>query len=281
VDIDKDTYEPKIVVEGYLFPGQTPGNIRLSRNYALEQQIEMNELFLDNARATITDVAANKSYDLEFNGATLAYHYPGTDWVIEAGKSYRLDVVAAIEGQEVVTSSTTHVPEAGFGIQREESLLGPINYSEDLPNDKKMRLVYDRSPSTDSYILSVVALDASLESFIEDNIFGIDKDRFDEWDDTDELQFFNFLKYQYQWHQTPMGPGRSQLDIEYFTTWFFSRYRVILYAADENFADYLLTHDQIQEIDGNLLEPEFHFQGDGIGVFGSAIADTVFVEVRE
>ena len=34
--------------------------------------------------------------------------------------------------------------------------------------------------------------------------------------------------------------------------------------------------DQVKEIDGNYHEPAFHFEGDGIGVFGSAIADTAY-----
>jgi hypothetical protein len=53
----------------------------------------------------------------------------------------------------------------------------------------------------------------------------------------------------------------------------------VVYAFDKNYKDFLITHDQVQEIDGNFHEPEFHFEGDGIGVFGSAIADTVQITV--
>ncbi len=280
VELDKDTYNPKIVVEGYLFPGQAANNIRISRNYGLGQNIELNELFIDNAQVTITDVEADQMYGLEFNSLTMAYDYMSAKvWTIETGKTYRLDVAATIDGMNLVASSTTTVPESGFAVREQDSFLGPIHYSEDLPANKKMQVVYERSPSSDSYILSVVALDASLETFIESNIFGIEKDRFDELDDSDELKFFNFLRHQYQWHQTQKGAGQSWLDIEYFSTWFYGPYRLILYAADENFTDFLLTHNMIQELDGNLLEPKFHIEGDGIGVFGSAIADTVFVEV--
>ena len=279
VEIDKDTYNPKIVVEGYLFPGQPVNNIRISRNYGLGQNIELNELFIDDAQVTVTDVETDRLYELSFNALTKAYNYTGSDWTVQAGKSYRLDVAAMIDGKNLMASSTTTVPETGFDIRKQDSFLGPIDYSEDLPANKKMQIIYDRSPSSDSYVLSVVALDASLDTFIENNIFGIEKKRFDELDDSDELKFFNFLKYQYQWHQTQKGAGQSELDVEYFSTWFYGPYRLILYAADENFTDFLLTHNMIQELDGNLLEPKFHMEGDGIGVFGSAIADTVFVEV--
>ena len=279
VEIDKDTYNPKIVVEGYLFPGQPANNIRISRNYGLGQNIELNELFIDDAQVTVTDVETDRLYELSFNALTMAYNYTGSDWIVQAGKSYRLDVGATIDGKNLVASSTTTVPETGFDIREQDSFLGPIDYSEDFPASKKMQIIYDRSPSSDSYVLSVVALDASLDTFIESNIFGIEKDRFDELKDSDELKFFNFLKHQYQWHQTQKGSGQSWIDVEYFSTWFYGSYRLILYAADENFTDFLLTHNMIQELDGNLLEPKFHIEGDGIGVFGSAIADTVFVEV--
>jgi len=35
----------------------------------------------------------------------------------------------------------------------------------------------------------------------------------------------------------------------------------------------------VQEIDGNLHEPAFHIEGDGIGVFGAAVADTAYFEI--
>ena len=75
------------------------------------------------------------------------------------------------------------------------------------------------------------------------------------------------------------GDGISYSEVEWFCIWFYGRYRLILYAADRNYTDFFLTHRFVQEIDGNLLEPKFHFEGDGIGVFGSAAPDTVYFEV--
>ena len=37
--------------------------------------------------------------------------------------------------------------------------------------------------------------------------------------------------------------------------------------------------DEVQEEDGNFHESVFSIEGDGIGYFGSAIPDTVYVEV--
>ena len=38
---------------------------------------------------------------------------------------------------------------------------------------------------------------------------------------------------------------------------------------------------EVQEIDGNFHEPVFHIDGDGIGVFGSAVTDTVYFSVTQ
>ena len=41
------------------------------------------------------------------------------------------------------------------------------------------------------------------------------------------------------------------------------------------------TYKNVQEFDGNFHEPRINIQGDGIGIFGSAIADTVFLKVKK
>ena len=58
-------------------------------------------------------------------------------------------------------------------------------------------------------------------------------------------------------------------------------YRAVVYACDENFRLFLLTYDSVQEFDGNFHEPIMNFTGDGIGVFGSCIADTVYFKVTQ
>lgn len=61
--------------------------------------------------------------------------------------------------------------------------------------------------------------------------------------------------------------------------YFYTRYRIIIYAADRNFRDFQATHEVTQGADGNHHEPAFHIDGDGIGVFGSAVVDTAYFEV--
>jgi hypothetical protein len=272
VNLDESTYDPKIVVDGYLIPG-TPITVRLMRNYALNTVIRLDEIVIDDARIFITH--EGKTCTLSYNPARFLYEYPGDDFRVKYGGSYRLEVSAEVDGHALWTASTTTVPDSGFRILDAQSGPDSLAYREkEAGGDlKKFILTFTRSPNTDSYIGSVVARDASLDTFIEENAFGLDKDMLDEHDLLEELA------NQWTWTQTEFGEGTSFLDLEWFDFWFYSDYRIILYAADVNFTQYFITHRNIQEIDGNLLEPKFSFEGDGIGVFGSAVADTFYVKV--
>ena len=55
----------------------------------------------------------------------------------------------------------------------------------------------------------------------------------------------------------------------------------VAYATDANFKNFFLIHSTLQEINGNLHEPALNIGVDGVGVFGSAVADTSFFEVLE
>ncbi len=276
VNIDKDMYEPKIVFDAYIIPDQPIDNIRIMRNYGLGQEIDVTQLFLYDAEVTLTDVTAGTSVPLEFL-PNFAFGYKGNDFAIESNKAYRLNVNAVIDGKALSASSVTTVPDAkGFGIDRANSFLEPVQYRKKDENGDLMRLkiVFDQSPTTESYVTSIVALDAAENTFIEDNAYGFPKE------DLLENNFLNELAHQFLWNQTQATNGhQAEIAIEWFTIWFYGNYRAVLYAADKNYTDYSLTHNAIQEMDGNLLEPKFHIEGDGIGVFGSFVPDTVYFEI--
>ena len=69
--------------------------------------------------------------------------------------------------------------------------------------------------------------------------------------------------------------------LDWINIWFYGNYRIIVYACDENFRLYVLTYKNVQEFDGNFHEPRINIDGDGIGIFGSAIADTVYLKVKK
>ena len=76
-----------------------------------------------------------------------------------------------------------------------------------------------------------------------------------------------------------MTPGVSTTEILSLYTYFYGNYRITLYAADKNLRGFSSTHEVLQGADGNFHEGAFYIDGDGIGVFGSALVDSIFIEV--
>jgi hypothetical protein len=158
----------------------------------------------------------------------------------------------------------------------DESALEPLGYRQRDADGQvqQFEIAYAHSPGIDFYILSVRALDASDQSFVYDNPF------YDH--SADEVNFYmEDLNVHIDWMQNvPDGAGLSNLKIRWFGLPFYGRYRRIFYAADQNFKEFFLTHSTVQDIDGNFHEPIMHIEGDGAGIFGSAIVDTVYFEVN-
>jgi hypothetical protein len=267
--VDGNTFEPKIVIQGTLFPNQ-PVNIRLMRNFPLGTAVDFDNLVLADAEAAIVD-GSGRSFVLRLNPETEFYQYRGSDLQIVYGGTYTLEVSATIDGKELSAQSTTTLPQQGFRVLRDQSELGPMSYRErDLNGDLiDFQVTFERSPETNFYAVSVTALDAAILTFIYENPFG-------DFNEDDVEKDFNDFKYAFNWIQdTPSRIGESTIQIFSFFTWFVGNYQAVVYAADRNFKDFLITHEEVQEIDGNFHEPALHIVGDGIGVFGSAIADTV------
>jgi hypothetical protein len=123
--------------------------------------------------------------------------------------------------------------------------------------------------------LAISALDASVETFIYENPFGFDiKDALE-----GDAKIENF-QYTSRWTRPEnQNGGFSILEYSWFQIWFYGPYRLVLYAGDENFYHFFATHRTVQSVDGNLHEPLFHIEGDGIGVFGSAVIDTLSLNI--
>lgn len=271
VNITDVSFQPKIVIQGVLVPEQM-ARVKLFRNFPLDATVGENDIILQNAQAVIRD-AAGQPHDLNFNPQNNSYE--AENLIVEYGQTYTLEVRAAIAGEELFATSTTTVPQPGFQILEDKSLLGSLRYRQRDLNGEiiNFRITFDRSPGTTYYAASYTALGADVSSFIYENPFG-------DVDTSDVIEDFNDFKYAFDWIQdTPVAPGESTIEVFSFFTWFYGDYRVVLYAADRNYRDFLSTFNQVQEIDGNFHEPAFHIEGDGIGVFGSAVVDTAFFRI--
>ena len=274
VKITNDSYEPRIVVEGLLLPGNSVSGIRITRNFTADRNINSAPVVIDDAIVAIVDVASGASFALSFHAGadfhTTYYEYPGNDLTILPGGTYRLEVSARIDGVSLSTRATTTVPAAGFriaGISHDRLPYRPRTEDGEFI-DVKVQI--ERSPGTSFYLLTAVPVEPSVENFIFDNAFTDEKP-----EDLSPGDIIDF-SYNYEWIQnTPPTAGISTMDVFWWDLWFYGEHRVVIYAADDNYARFLQTFDEVQEEDGNFHEPVFSFEGDGMGYFGSAIADTV------
>lgn len=277
IAIDESKYEPKIVLNGLLFPEQSVSNIKVNRNFPLGEPIIIDQVALSTAQVTLTDIEANISYDLVFNSDSSWYEYKNNDLQIIYGKSYRLDVSATVAGKSLQASSTTSVPQAGLEIDTLNSVIGNMYYrqkntSGDLVEPK---VQFDQSPQASFYSLSITALDTGLANFISENPFGVELEKVIE--DGGSVENFMFIS---RWKRPDNeNLGQTSFDLTWYNFWFYGDYRLVLYAGDRNFYHYYATHKNVMGMDGNLHEPIFDIEGDGIGVFGSAIVDTVYMQV--
>lgn len=279
--ITDSTFRPKIVIQGTLIPRQ-PVQIKLRRNFPVNAVAEAGDIILQNAQATITDSTAGQQHQLLFDSRNGYYQAP--QLAIQYGQTYLLDVSATIDGQQLQASARTRVPNQGLNILEEKSILGSRLYRQ---RDKQNRLqdfrvVFERSPGTDFYAVSVTALAADTAAFRQDTTIFIFENPYtpSSFNAGDVMEDFDQFKYTFYWVQNvPLEPGETDMDIFSFLTWFYGDYRAVVYAGDRNFKDFLATHGEVKEIDGNFHEPSFHIDGDGIGLFGSAVVDSASFEV--
>lgn len=275
VEIGQNTYSPKIVIDGFIFPGNKVENIRITRNIPLNTKLEPEQVVLFSADVKIKDLQTGNIYQLFFNQNTFAFEYNGNDLIIDYDKFYKLSVSAYVDGKLLQASSVTKTPAKGFKIIDSESYIDTIQYLEkdESGNDKQLFVKFSPSLGTQYYAISIIALEASIENFIYDNPYF-------EIEEKDLEKELDRYKYQFKWLQNVNSTSSSiEYKIEWLDTWFYSNYRMIIYAADENYRLFAQTHKNVQEFDGNFHEPRMNIDGDGIGLFGSAITDTVYFKI--
>ena len=71
VSVTNESYEPKIVIEGFLTAGQTVDKIRIARNFAIDTNLETFNLIpnVQQTQVSVTDIEDEKTIDLVFHPA--------------------------------------------------------------------------------------------------------------------------------------------------------------------------------------------------------------------
>ncbi len=260
VDLTGVQYEPKIAVEAYLFCGETVKDIRITRNFRLGTFIDSKALFLtpqgNNVTVTLNGTA------LFFDSIKKTYY--NNQITIDYNTTYRLEILAEIDGKQLTASSTTTTPQKGFSVINHD--LGKLKY-----RDPGAKIGIKTSPGTDMYVFSILPDSAGVKNFIYDNPY------FPNYDSNDVKKDYNNFRFQIN-ELSDIDSYSSNIytfDMDGYDTWFYGPYTVTIYAGDKNLRYYLATATGVQEMDGNFHEPYQIFEGDGIGVFASAIRETV------
>lgn len=274
LDLTASEYEPKIVIDGYIYPDKKVKDIRITRNIPFIKDVDAESVILKDAEVKIIDKKDNKEFYLRYNPTKLNFEYLEDDLEITYGGTYRLEVRSVIDGSELFAASETTVPQKGFEILNKD--LGSIKYRYKNLNNEYEKILIPIIPTAGASIfaLSIIAMEPSIENFIFENAFA------ENLDSNFVKENFDMFVHLNSWVQG-IQEGISSIDIpvEWYSLWFYSKYRIIVYAGDVNFHHYFITHQNVQEYDGNFHDPKFHIEGDGIGVFGSAIADTVYFNI--
>jgi hypothetical protein len=259
-------YEPKIAVEAYLFCGETVKDIRLTRNFKLETKIEPDKLNLTPQENMVT-VSIN-GIPLNFDPNKKTYY--NDQITVDYDKTYRIEIHAEIDGKQLTASSTTVTPKKGFSVINRE--LGVFKYKQ-----SKTPIYFKTSPGTDLYIFSIVPDSASVKNFIYNNLYFPNIDTVDIWDDLNGYRF----QIESVNDIDSYSSNNYSYELKGYDTWFYSPYTVTVYAGDKNLRYYLSTVMEIQEMDGNFHEPYPVLEGDGIGVFASAIKEVVKFKITK
>jgi pyruvate formate-lyase activating enzyme-like uncharacterized protein len=146
--------------------------------------------------------------------------------------------------------------------------LGDIIYDTPIP------IKFISQTNSNFFIFSVHPDSGTIDNFIFDNNYAPNINR-------DHLQerIANFLYQRDFLLDYYASPDTGTHILKGFFQWFYSPYKVIMYICDQNFKDFVLTNDNVQEFDGNFHNPKEHFTGDGVGVFASALADTLVYRI--
>lgn len=277
--LSREAYEPQLVVQGFLQPGEPVERIWIWRNFPADTYLRRFDWVPDDTRATLTDEGSGREYALTFHGGESLrdnyFEYTGDDLAIEHGGTYKLDVTATIEGRSLHTWATTTVPREGFriaGVNHEQLPYRPLDEDGEPVN---FAVKVERNPDTRLYLVTVRPVEGVADSsnFVYDNPYT-DEDPEDVQNDLPDWD------YAADWVQNvPREPGQSTIELFWFQFWFYGEYEITVYATDVNYEHFLQTFDDVQEDDGNFHEPEAQMAGDGLGVFGSVVVDRIPVEV--
>jgi hypothetical protein len=284
VDLNEAKYEPKIVVEAYIFPGLPIKKVKLSRNFPINSVISEEKSKLINPKVALKNLSTNETVLLVYDELTNLFIDTSEAFIISNDISYEISVEGYIDNKRLTASAITHTPAQQVFFTNKE--LVTYQYR----SNKTPNIHFKSVSNVNYYAIEVQALNPTKESFIypnEGNIF-VEPDDPDNDEKITESKVIEDLltgEIAYDFTESNIsGVNKTNLDLSFSFEWqefnYEGKYELILLATDKNFRDYKETYNNVEQF-GDFVEPVFHFKGDAIGVFGSATIDKMYIQITK
>jgi len=259
---DMGEFRPSLYIEGYLVAGSPVDNIFVGTTMPLYEIYSRDESGITNATVAleVDDTASLLQPMLDKPGY---YHLPTLQ--VASGKTYRLTV--EVEDLTAQAETTVPYPPSVTAAATDLTLSGdPFTATWE-------------GQTAGGYFTTKTIQDAGASIPLEElfggrmgfgpmpgswGFAGIDTTQFTAIRDS--------LASVQQWQYVQ----RNTTTLDWRQFYKYGAYAFLVYAIDDNYADYLISSRQDEQV---LDEPRFHVSG-GIGVFASMAADSTFFIVK-
>lgn len=251
---DFDTIDSNtIIVEGFLFEGQTVSSVTISRLKPFEYNENENFGVSD---AEVVLLNSDQEFNMKLNNDQLGeYVIDDIDWAVNVGETYSLQV----SHENNLITATTTVPPKPTGVVISETLLEipPVESFEDVfsaINLETLEVSWDNEEARYYYFL--------VENIEEDP------------EEINQLDF-NFGDGNFNLVTEPTNLDIYNLQPNVLTQ--YGTYMIVIYAVSQEYVDLYQTDQQDSR---NLTEPLTNVKN-GVGVFTSFSTDTLYFEVTK
>ncbi len=242
-------YSDQLVVSGFLFAGRSIDSVMVQHTLKIDDEWTEAKAAIRNAIVVVSGNGIDDTllHDASMPGRYYSIHQSN---IIKHLQTYALKIIAP--GYPVVTGSTI-IPGPTWIVNRD-------NFPDSLHYNQGMVILkWEESFSYADYIISLRSLDVNAEKIIEDSTSNSNQNNFRQ----NRTIYFTGLR------------GMNLSGIPWFLFRYYGKYSITFSAIDENYYDYVI---QMNTASTDVNDIRYRLQG-GLGVFGSAYADTLYVNI--
>ena len=254
-------YQPEYAFTGYIYAGEYPTNILLTRSLSPVDTFAYSQGEIPDAAITIW--SASDTIDLLYvpgeAGSVGYYRAADTTKLIEAETTYQM---RAELSDGTVLSSSTDVPAQVEWIREPPAM---IQYPEDTINltASTDTLIWTRIPGVDEYLIEVRAVDTLNYGQYLEPPTGEPNRRIERFFEANAPRYDDVVRWGFV--------QNTRVTVVWFAFKWFGLHDITIYAPDPALLEWF---KQVR-FGGNQFNPLLSNVDGGIGVFGSATRQTV------